>query len=570
MSTGKQIHYEISARRGSRWTIVEVIKDRKEAVEKAETYWKSKKYQGVKVSKEVYDKIENQFSSVEIYSRGAVRKVSKYDQSGTISPCLSPDDLYSPAGRSSIWELLGNTLSDWMLTPTELLHSLEHYYRLYNAGTKLQNAVQRTAVAYESEESSIQERMRKIYKVIDSSIEIIKQNQKHVPSLEIGRLKPIAQALEKKNNRHYLLIAALTEYLRPATTVTDKLGRTVIFLSAQQPGWVIQILDQLIAEFFLHKSPLFQLLGEPEDRGLFMQQIVYLQAGKLTMMGESEYSPRFSDELLRINGFLSQGALPRTAQVIFNRLVTEIEASKPINDHGLIEQLKSLNDLRTTLENMQQDINAIDQIHEALSSRASRLINSQIIGDMLFVLKSPIDQMSALLELEQVTIGNSNKRTVANFILPILSRPEHEAIFMGLDNQPIKRMNDLVGLQKQVMASDLTEMHKRQISEKLDGFCKVILDNTQILKKLHKLDISLQEKAKKILTMIADGYFTNGECRERAETQVRLYMKQPGFAAGLIAGVARVEAEKIVMDFRDLLNRANINRLEEEEASTGS
>ncbi|NVJ68840.1 MAG: hypothetical protein HWE08_00715 [Alphaproteobacteria bacterium] len=561
MSLGQSVHYEIVGRRGSSWTILEVIKDRKTAVEKAEELWGSRRYTGIKVSKESYDKANNEFASIEIYSRGAQRKKSKYDQSGSISPCLTPDDLYSPDGRRSIWDLLGNTLADWMMTPTELLHSMEHYYKLYNAGTKLQNAVQRTAVSFENEQGSIQERMRKIYKVIDQSIDIMKANAEKVPSLEMGRLKPIIERLKEKSNKRFLLTSSITEYLRPAVTLSDKIGRTIVLLAADRPSWVIEILDQLISELIQHHQVPYQLLGEPEDRAQFIIWIAHLQAGKLSMMGENEHSPCFSDEVLRLNGFLSQGQMPQTARMLLARLITEIEAAKPISDKGLVDQLQKLNSIRLCLDDLIEDVSQLEAIEDALAKRSSRLLNSQAVGEMLYDMKSPIEQMNALLDLEKYTIGHTNKRMVANFMLPILTRPEYESVFVGLDNhQPIQRMNDLAHLQARINEADLTEMHRRKIAEKLDAFCRAIMDNTQVLKKLHGLDISLQEKSKKILNMLADGFFTEGDCRDRAEHQVRIYMKQPGFTEGLIAGKGRGDAEAELVSFRVLLERAGISK----------
>ena len=561
MSLGQTVHYEITGRRGTRWTILEVVMDRKEATAKAEDFWGSRRYTGVRVVKESYDKLSHEFASVEIYSRGGNRKTSKYDQSGKISPCLTPDDLYSPDGRRAIWELLGNTLSDWMITPTELLHSLDHYYKLYNAGTKLQNAIQRTAVSYENDQDSIQERMRKITKVVDTSIDIMKKNKDRVPSLEIGRLNPLVEELKEKSNKRFLMISAITDYLKPAVTLTDKVGRTIAMLNGNRPAWVMEILDQLLAEMFLHQNILTQLLGEPDDRARFMIWLAHLQAGQLNMMGQDEHSPCFSDEILRLNGFLSQGQMPQTARALFNRLKLEIEAPKPISGNGLVPQLKGLNLLKAAIDELQDDVGMLESVEEALASRAGRLLNSQAVGEMLYDLKSPIDQLNSLLDLEQFTIGHSNKRMVANFMLPVLTRPEYESVFVGLDNhQPMQRMHDLVVLQKRILVADLTEMHRRKIAEKLDAFCRAILDNTQVLKKLHNLNISLQDKAKKILNMMADNYFTAGDCHLRAEHQVRIYMKQPGFTEGLIAGLPRAEAEHILLEFKDLLERAGITK----------
>lgn len=564
LAHGVTTHYEILGRRGSSWTIIEVKDDRDVAVAKAEHLWKSRHYTGVRVVKESFDKTSNDFSSVEIYTRGSNRKKSKYDESGSISPCLTPDDLYSAGGRQSIWELMHATLAEWRIIPTELLHSLDHYYRLYNAGTRLQNAVQRTAVSFENEEGSIQERMRKIYKVIDASIDIMKASKGSVPKLETGRLKPVIEALEDKPNKRFLLVCAIVEYLKPAATLSDKMGRVAIFLSRNRPAWVMEILDQMISEYLMHDRVLYQLMGEREDRGAFMYELTYFQCGELNLLGEDESAPRFSEDVLRLNGFLSEKLLPLSAHVLLNRLKLELEAAKPINKNGLINQLRALSDLAQVFQSLYSDVHACEHLMSALQARASRLINSQSIADLIAQSPNPIKQINLLLDLEEVTVGESNKRVIANYILPILVRPEYEAVFFGLDNNPVNRMTELVHLQKRIMQAELTEMHRRKISEKLDQFCQTILDNTQILKKIHKLDISLQDKSRKILRMMAEGYFTDGLCHTSAEHHVRIYMKQPGFTDGLIQGLDRSAAQKELEAFRKLLDAAGIKSRNEE------
>lgn len=570
MSIAVNVHYEVLGRRGHSWTILEVIKNRKDATKKATVLWEAKQYTGVRIIKESYNKENHEFSSVEIFSRGSSAKKSKHDQTGQITPCLTPDDLYNADGRNSIWQLMQNSLAEWRITPTELLHNLEHYYKLYNTGTKLQDAVQRTAVSFEEEELSIQERMRKIYKMIDAAVEIVKSNESAVPSLEMGRLKPVIDGLEKIPNKKFLLTAGIVDYLKPTVTLSDKFGRVAVFLSNRHPPWVIGILDQLLSELLQHPTVLDQLLGDHENRDAFIMELAHMQAGHLKDLVDKPGYKKINSETLRLSGFLAEENLPLTAHILLNRIKTEISAPKPINNNGLVAQLTSLHNMLDTFRAMEMGVHAIDTLSGELSARASRLINSQSISDLIAEHENPIAKVNALLDLEAATLGSSNKRTVANFILPILSRPEHEIVFMGLDNQPIQRMNELVALQKKVMSADLTEMHRRQIAEKLDEFCRNILDNTQILKKIHKLPISLQEKTDKILGMMAEGYFTDGDCFNRAEQQVRVYMKQDGFTEGLISGLNRSGAEQRLLAFKDLLLRAGIQGTEDEVEAAAS
>ena len=566
MSRDELVHYEIQGRTGASWTILQISDDRETATKAAEKLWGAgKRYTGLRVLKESYNKATQEFSSVEIFARGRAGKKSKYDQTGQITPCLTPDDLYSADGRRSIWLLMANTLSDWRITPTELLHNLEHYNKLYNTGTILQDAVQRTAVSFEVENESIQERMRKLYKVIDACVDIMKSTQANVPTLELGRLKPITTALEAATNKTFLLTCSLVEYLRPAVTPSDKFGRVSIFLSNTRPKWVVEILDQLLAELLLHHTVIEEVLGTYEDRIDLMMDIAFLAAGNLDAANAEGLGRKYSDEARRLSGFIKEGMLPLTSYALIDHLKKEIAATQPISTQGLVHQVGCLRELKRAVYTQLDNPHTLDTLREELNSRASRLINSYSIAELIDSYDNPIDQLEALLDLETAAIGQINKLTIANCIMPILSRPEYETIFMGLDGSGIKRMGDLVNLQKKVLVAELTEMHRRQIAEKLDSFCKVILDNTQLLQKLHKLDISLQEKSIKILQLIGDGYFTDGDCLLRAEQQVRVYMRQEGFTEGLIKGLNREAAGNKLMEFKGLLAKAGIKRLDPED-----
>ncbi|UTW58967.1 hypothetical protein KFE96_01270 [Kordiimonas sp. SCSIO 12603] len=566
MSGNMLVHYEIQGRQGASWTILQICDDRETATKLGEKLWGAgKRFTGLRVLKESYNKSTQEFKSVEIFARGRAGKKSKYDQTGQITPCLSPDDLYSADGRRSIWLLMSTTLSDWRITPTELLHNLEHYNKLYNTGTLLQDAVQRTAVSFDVENESIQERMRKLYKVIDACVDIMKSTQANVPTLELGRLKPIISALEGASNKSFLLTCSLVEYLRPAVTPSDKFGRVSVFLSNTRPKWVTEILDQLLSELLLHNSVIDEILGSYENRADMMIDMAYLASGNLSIANSEGRTQKFPNEAKRLSGFIKEGMLPLTSHGLIERLKKEISASQPLSQHGLVHQVGCLRDLKRTAYTLLDNPHTLDTLREELNSRASRLINSHSIAELIASTDNPIEQIEALLDLETAAIGQSNKLTIANCIMPILSRPDYETIFMGLDGSGISRMGDLVNLQKKVLVAELTEMHRRQISEKLDGFCKVILDNTQLLQKLHKLDISLQDKSVKILQLMGDGYFTDGDCLMRAEQQVRTYMRQAGFTEGLISGLGREEAENKLIMFKTLLAKAGIKRLDPED-----
>lgn len=561
MPSNQNYHYEILGQKGSSWTVVEIKDDRKEAEESAEKLWKSRRFSSVKVLKEQFDPKENIFSSVEIFNRGQKRKISKYDESKTVTPCLTPDNLYSMAGRASIWELLHNSLYEWRITPTELLHSWNHYNRLYNAGTRLQNAVQRTAVAFEEAPESIQERMRKLYKVIDSAVEIIKANKDNIPSLELGRLKPITNKLEKVSNKKFLMAACLTNYLEPAVTLEDKLGRLAVFLAPSRPDWVMSIFDQIIAELMMHRGLLRQLLVKCESRGAILVSLAYWSAGQLERAA-SMLDIKFSEDVLQINKYIFSGHLPEVAQVLNKQLKNELSSSEPLVADGTIhdqfEVLYQLNRALGWLADNQARFIGMDQ---DIASRQSRLINSQSVAEYLTEFDGPILKAEALLDLERVTVSNQVVRLIANFMLPMLSTPENEARLMSGQKNVTGAMQDIAKIQRRVLRSKFNEMHKRKISEKLDDFCKTIMRKSDMLGKLDRLDETLYVKMNRLLDLLCSDTFTEGVARMSVSQRVQQYLQKDDFQDLYLADVNEDQRDQELARLRLKINDADLSNM---------
>ena len=560
---GSSTHFELMARHGRRWTVIDVLNDRNTAMKTAEKLWASKQYEGVRLVKETFDKETGNFSSIELLKRGGFEGKKPREVVTEVTPCLTPNELYSADGRRSVWDLLHNTLADWSVTPTELLHNLDHYYKLYNTGLKLEDAIQRTVVTFDDDEESIQVRMRRLRKVVDACVDILKAEQDNIPVLEEGRLKPLIAALQDKTNRNFLLTASIANYLKDIHSVEDKLGRLVVFVSKSRPLWVLEILDQIISELLLIDRLLRILSADDEDHIVFLTVLTHVAGGSLGRLDAQSYYKALAPELKQLDEFVEQGLLPETRRVLKIRLEKEILASKSLTDGGVSAQVKALAGLRDDVLSQQFEESSLDSLEEAIKVRESRLVNTQSIGDKLNEISDPLDQVQYLIDLINACTGETNKRTAANCILPVMSNPRAEAVFMGLSGKPLARMPEIVELQRQVLTSDMTEMFKRKISEKLDMFCRAVLDSTDLMRKIHHMNISSQEKAMKLLHMLADDYFTDGDARSRVEAQALIYMRQTDFTDQLLAAQPDDKPEQVLLEFRDLLESAGLSKRHE-------
>ncbi len=553
------IHYEILGRIGRSWTIIEVGPDRDLVTKKAEKLWDSGKYTGIRIMKESYDLSDKSFGSIEIFARGANKKMSKYDESTRVSPCLSPDQLYSTDGRRSIWELMSNTLEEWHLTPTELLHNLEHYYKLNDSGTKLQNAVQRVAISQGSEDGSIQERMRKLFQVIDQAINLVNSLADTIPTLEAGRLNPLIAKIEGEKNRKFLLAISISEYLRPAVTLEDKFGRVVAILNDKRPDWVVGVMDQLIAEFFQHKKLLPSIMGPQPNRAQFMIFLAEFQAGNLAAYCIDNDIKKTSLELLKLDEFLLNDQLDETKRILVARLKEEIESPKALIDGAVIEKLQSLKAISEKITTIEMDVTVKDALRDALKDRSGRMVNSQSIGDYLVDCGGPAEKIEGLLEIANNAIGSAPKRTVANFLLPILETQDSEAYFLALNDNPIDRLKELTNLQQKVKKSELNAMHTRKVVEVFDGFARIIADKTQLFKKVMGMKESVVDKIYRLLHMLVDGYFPDGKCRDEVAEALKILMREQDFMLALATGFGSNDAQMALEEFKMLLLEAGIS-----------
>lgn len=560
MASTSKSHFEILSRSGgkSRWDLIEVLDERKAASARAEELWVSKRFSGLKVVKESYDSVTRSYNSLEIFSRGASRKVSKYDESGKVAPCLSPDQLYLPAGRSSIRELLSQSLDEWNLTPTELLHSLDHYNRLNDSGTRLQNAVQRAAIA-QSDGSSVQERMRHLYRVIDQTIAIAKQTAQDLPSLESGRLKPLIKAFGEEKNRGFMLSIAVTRYLRPAVTLEDKFGRVVALLNVKHPRWVISALDQFLAEFLAMKKLLPAMFGPQKDRRAFMVLLAEFQAGCLDVKRKSMGIHQLMPDLLRLDVFLGEDRLPLTREALLERLREEISSSAPVCDGDLADKLMGLKEINQIITRVDLDSATREALKEALNDRSSRMVNSQSIGEFLQGFKFPDAKVRGLINVVNSSIGKTAQRTAGNFIVPVLDTPDNEAWFLAIGSNPVERLKLLSAIGKEVENSLLLDMHKRHVITQLDKFSRIIAKKTNLLKKVLSVEEDVIAKVERLLGMMADGYFPLGSVHNEAEQKVRSLMSHPDFMYALATGFGQPNAADALRDFRAKLVLAGIS-----------
>ncbi|MDF1736877.1 MAG: hypothetical protein P1U37_16415 [Minwuia sp.] len=538
--SGNKIHYEVLGQRGTSWTSIAVVDDQEEALEAAKAARAS--YRAVKVMRERFDGKSGTFRSGQIFFSGAKPRPSKYDSDPVPGICWKVEDLYSYEGRRSINRLLRSELVRWGVTATELVHSLEYVERLQDDGTAMQRAVQQTSIAQVRETGQgVQERIKQIYDIIDRGIVALRRDRELAQQLRIidGDLDALIAEVGPRESRGYLLNLALVEHLADAQGFGEKLERVLGPIRADHPDWVHDVADTFVGELLLIGNVTQHLIGKRDTLKQELSATAMLAQGRLP--ADDSAAGR---EAHTVNRLIAAQKMPHTRQALAQYLIDELKGSRKLADGNLRAEAEATRALVHDLKNEKGDWLGDSRMMEAISNRNSRWLHPEAVAEYLVGAEDADERAIRLIDLEPSVFGAANKRKLAEFLIPVLTSPQAE-LFLTDEAHPVsEQMKRLAAIQARVLQSDLQEMHKRQLAEKLDELCFRMVQKRSLFKRLLSGNNSVADKCIGLLKMVLEGYFTHGKAEDEARTLIRRLLLKPEFRESFFAGIVGKE-EKV-------------------------
>lgn len=550
---GRNQHFEVHGLNGSRWALIEIFDDQHEATEEAKRQFESGGFLAIRLLRETFDRDSNEFHSFELLHLGRRRRSSKYDEDGLAVPCHSPADLYSREGRRAITRLLAAQLDSWEMTAVEILYNLDNYVRLQNAGTHLQNAVQRIAIAQAGASGEpVAERIRAIFGLIDKAAGQLRERAKKAPLLAERRFVSLLEDIREHEDRRFLLAVSLAEDLKALPDSVRKFERLLSFMRYDHPSWAVKTLDLFLSEQLAHRKVLRRLVGDELPLIGLLEGAARLARGMLGEAARDEHAAI-------LDGFLKARLLPQCRSILVGHVAHELAVNRRLTAEDLIGEFKGLARLGVGIGDA-IDADLPDRpLAEMLEERFSRLLNPQTLGEYLAQGRNPAEKVQRLLDLERQVIGAANRRVLANYMLPLLIDPSHESFwFEAASSGHVGRLKLVHRLQKQVLSSGFQTLHKTRLAGQFDRLAMRLLSDSRLLMKLERAPGTAAEKGRKLLQMFADGLFTEGEAREAAEVEIRRYMSDPAFLAPITDAKTREERDAAIERLKTLLLGAGI------------
>ncbi|GLQ06322.1 hypothetical protein [Sneathiella chinensis] len=555
---GLKKHYEIQGLKSGSWTVQKVYDDRSAAIDAAKTLFRDLALKAVKVLEVSFGDTEVGFQDKEVYFEGERPAKASGDSSvELIRPvCRNIEDMRTLMARRSIAVLLAKPLQGWQIMPVELLYHQGHLRRLSDTGQVLQGAVQKVAISQiQKTGQKVNERVLELYTLVNERLQGLKEDgiEGNVPDFDGQDLLGLYRASQKHDNWQRMFLMALARHFQGLKTTDEKFAQILDYIGQYDEPGIVQILDMYLADFLTLSRHLKQLLGDENNLGDAVLSLVDL------IRGNKETATVHARHVDRLCVLMRDQLLPQTRETLIQRVREILQGNKSFVAGDLLESARYHSLILTRIRIGQDEHIGGREAIEALQYRCERLMGSMTIARMLEGADLPLDKVDRLLKINKGVIGASNKRAIANYILPVLQSDYNIREILAEGRVPLALVNRLRGLQKQVLKANFQEFHETRILEALDQIALTALAEADLLSVLEKRAATEVHLGLSLLELIVGDRLTRPEAEKQVRDKARMTIKAPTFLPTLQGMADKGQAPPdFLKQFYNLLKVAGI------------
>jgi hypothetical protein len=527
------IHYEVffKKNRKSAWALNEARDDRDQALRLAHSLIAKNKDASVRVTKETFDPEHRKFRSVPIFEGGAETMQGEKEKTGEARlPCLTPDDLSKPHARDTIRRVLSGWLERVQAIPMELLHRPDLVESLEASGTELQHAVQKVAIASAKDsDAGVHGYVKQLNELVQKSLGRIYQDgrNKTLPEYpKSARFCDIASAIHAGDRRAYSLRAAMADRLRHEKKYGDKL-EALLDMGDSLPedlnvhNFARDEVDHYIAEVIAFDAGRDALLGKCKDLGETLERLACLFDGDHSA-DALNLAPSAAKRLARkIHG----KEYPACRAVIASCILKDLERPKRLRPSSVRDEVRLARDLASRLVICADSTLPADALIKAFSSRSARLLQPEMIDELLRHSRGVDEDLDRLISLEENIVGESNKQKLAGYIRSTLGSPQADAGYVRGEAKPLERLAKLTAQQARILKSKYPAREKLELAATIDTLGMKVIDQTKILNMVESGDRPALDKASGLLRLATGGALPIGNCSADAQARALRHLK---------------------------------------------
>jgi hypothetical protein len=379
--------------------------------------------------------------------------------------CDQPDDVLGDVQRQVMRVFFSKYLDEKRLTPLEVLTYEVHAKALDGAGTVVQGALQRLAsIQVRGTKQTAVARMKELMALADNGLARLLRNAKAAPPLTIGPggLPALFDAYKGPSDQRVpALYRALAAYLADAKDWMGKLDRLFQLASPDLTSREMRLLDSLAAEILASPFALKELAGQETTRLDLVLKAIDLYVGNLARAGGVELPG-----VRALSTLLADGVLPRTLAELRLGLLRHLHARLPLrSDRGIRDEMQATVEVLTHLRRKAPLLARDEEVLEALSQRADRLIQPEAMSELIGPIRSTLNRAETVLSLAESAPGDAPKAKIATYLRPLIA-PED---IIREEGSRLEAIKTLATLARRVAMSGMPVGLRREMLDILDS-----------------------------------------------------------------------------------------------------
>jgi len=452
--------------------------------------------------------------------------------------CETAADVFALNSRMIINRVLRTYLETVSLTPTELLHGFKHLQRLGTRKHLLSSALGHVAKLQTDGTSRPREdRQDELFDLATRVVTRAKRAEElRLPKLGRRFSETVAAVSGVDYDApEYLAMVILSKSLGSRQSWLEKLDLLCRLATDETDETALLLIDTVIADV-LGGSFLDALTNGNRPLGESISGLFDLADGSYEITGGAAI-----DTIDALNGLLSEGVLPASRQVIFDRALRLLRSATPIYRS---DPAKEMEEYQRTLARMmvpdrRRHLHAESEPIDARSAARSRepihlaeLKGEQAVGDDDGDI---IDQLDTVFSAR--VIGQLYRRSVS----------DGEKLTKALDADPAASWAPSFEADAQI------------VCEHIDGVLERYLIEENIIEKLDRPHDSIRDRAVRLARFCGAGVLPEGKALNLVRQRVVRLLREQRFDTRFVEDIHDTEAaEKALRDFNELLAKARL------------
>jgi hypothetical protein len=469
--------------------------------------------------------------------------------------CHTVSDLYGLPSRITIGRLLRKYLEHWVITPTELLYSHRQQKRFGDTGALLMSAIDLAARAQAARTgTSSTDRRAFLYlgwEKICGRARAASKIRGAATSGDGSFAGIVAAAATRPSQRNYLTQVLTVRELIYERTWLAKLVRLIAWLSEPDGRARAWVLDGCLADLFLSKGLVEDLLGPQPCLGEALSTLLRLSDGQAE-------TPRGAPEVFgALNRLLGEGVLPETRDAIVSRVLRELSGAQPLNRHHGGGEMLQFQALALALVTPRAVIGGAATA-EALTDRYCRILNTgtihgapRALRDIAAMMPDGCRRLHYLVTSHKLPYCMEQAEADIAAFVDGLNDPG--PLFPpGLPMED--RLAAMTSVHRAILESRLPIDMRVEFDQRIDKLQSDLLIRSKVIERLDDPTSPLSVRATRLVMLCRPGVLIDGASARLARARVIQELRQPNFDAKFVGTITDpLQAKAALGDFYRLL-----------------